>query len=210
MLGACTLLILMFFVAPVDVSRNDAKQDAKTESGLGVSFAPLHLCVKPAVTQSDERSVEVFQVLELPLSVHEAALVKSEKKGYSLKLALGNSSEVRIIGLRYSLISIDSKSQAQPIVNRTEGFSLAPYTTKTLTFTSPIRLKPRDGERLVIMLEQVISRESIWEVVKAKDAFDAYARGDYSVTPSVLRVSNHVDAPSPGPPSRRPRLFYRY
>jgi hypothetical protein len=45
------------------------------------------------------------------------------------------------------------------------------------------------------MVEQVISRESIWEVVKAKEAFDAYARGDYSVTPVVLRVANQVDAP---------------
>ena len=45
------------------------------------------------------------------------------------------------------------------------------------------------------MLEQVISRESIWEVVKAKDALEAYARGDYSVMPTVLRVANQVDAP---------------
>lgn len=146
--------------------------------------------------QSDSRAVEVFQVLELPLSVHEATLVKSGK-GYALKLALGNSSELKIIGLRYAIISIDAKSQAQPVVNRTEGFALAPYATKSFTFTSPIAFKPRDGERLIIMLEQVISRESIWEVVKAKDAFEAYARGDYSVTPTVLRVSNHVDAPSP-------------
>ncbi len=27
----------------------------------------------------------------------------------------------------------------------------------------------------MLMLEQVISRESIWEVVKAKEAFEAYA-----------------------------------
>ncbi len=46
-----------------------------------------------------------------------------------------------------------------------------------------------------LMLEQVVSRESIWEVVKAKEAFEAYARGDYSVMPVVLRVANQVDAP---------------
>jgi hypothetical protein len=45
------------------------------------------------------------------------------------------------------------------------------------------------------MLEQTISRESIWEVVKAKEALDSYARGDFSVMPVVLRVANHVDVP---------------
>lgn len=171
-----------------------------------LAFVLLIATIFPA--QSDSRSVEVFQVLELPLSVHEATLVKGEKKGYSLKLALGNSSEVKIIGLRYSIVSIDAKNQPQPIVNRTEGFELAPYATKLLTFKSPLRSRPMDGERIVIMIEQVISRESIWEVVKAKDAFEAYARGDYSVTPTVLRVSNHVDAPSPSP--RQPMRFKKY
>jgi hypothetical protein len=31
--------------------------------------------------------------------------------------------------------------------------------------------------------------------VKAKEAFEAYAKGDYSVVPVVLRVANQVDAP---------------
>ena len=54
------------------------------------------------------------------------------------------------------------------------------------------------------MVEQVISPEWIWEVVKAKDALEAYTRGDYSVTPAVMRMLNQVDAPHvPG------RVFYR-
>jgi hypothetical protein len=155
-------------------------------------FAPLRLSAKDT-SQTYDLSVEVFQVLDLPLSVHEALLVKAEK-GYLLKLALANSSELKIIGLRYSLMSIDSENQVRLRVNRTEGFSILPYKTKSLTFKTPIRFKS-NGERLVLMIEQVISRESIWEVVKAKDALDAYARGDYSVVPVVLRVANQVDAP---------------
>jgi len=75
------------------------------------------------------------------------------------------------------------------------------YGMKTLTFKTPIRLKQKDGERLLLMIEQVISRESIWEVVKAKDTIEAYARGNFSVVPTVLRVANQVDAPPmvPGP-----------
>ena len=155
-------------------------------------FAPLRLCASTNPPQ--DLSIEVFQVLELPLSVHEAMLVKSEKGGYLLRLSLANSSEVKLIGLRYSIVTIDSENKVRFRVNRTEGFSLSPYMTKSLTLKTPIRFKS-NGERLVLMVEQVISRESIWEVVKAKDAFDAYAKGDYSVMPVVLRVANAVDAP---------------
>ena len=151
-------------------------------------FAPLRLRAQK------DFPIEVFQVLDLPLSVHQASLVKSDK-GYLLKLTVGNSAELKMLGLRYSLITINADSKPQIRVNRTEGFSLAPYSTESLTFKTPIKLKPKDGERLVLMLEQVVSRESIWEVVKAKEALDAYARGDYSIVPSVMRVSNHVDAP---------------
>jgi hypothetical protein len=176
MLVKFALLVLMAFVA----------------SAGNRSYASYRTDVQTDV------SVEVFQVLELPLSVHEASLVKSER-GYLVKLVLGNSSEVKIVGLRYAIVTIDSKNQAQPLVNRTEGFAVDPYATKTLTFKTPLRFKQKGGERLVLMVEQVISREWIWEVVKAKEALDAYARGDYSVMPAVLRVANSVDAPhTPG------------
>ena len=45
------------------------------------------------------------------------------------------------------------------------------------------------------MLEQVLSRETIWEVIKAKDALEAYIRGDFSIQPTVLRAANQMDAP---------------
>ncbi|HAF22000.1 MAG TPA: hypothetical protein DCK93_03645 [Blastocatellia bacterium] len=37
--------------------------------------------------------------------------------------------------------------------------------------------------------------DSIWEVQKAVDALEAFASGDYSVTPKATRVTNLVDAP---------------
>ncbi|HEX5601963.1 MAG TPA: hypothetical protein VFX63_05405 [Pyrinomonadaceae bacterium] len=145
-------------------------------------------------------AIEVFQVLDLPLSVHEANLTKSER-GQFLQLFLSNSSDLKILGLRYSLVSVDAQGGVQIRVNRTEGFSLPAYGMKPLTFKTPIKLKLKDGERLLMMIEQVISRESIWEVVKAKDAIEAYARGDFSVAPNVMRVTNQVDSPPvvPGP-----------
>jgi len=160
-----------------------------------------------APPQSEEISIDVFQVLELPLSVHEASLTKSAKT-YFLKLALGNSSDERVIGLRYSLATINANNEVRVIANRSEGFSLAGYATRSLSFKTPIRFKAKDGERLVLMLEQVVSRESIWEVVKAKEALETYGSGDYSVKPVVLRVANQVDAPPDARPTRK--LYERY
>jgi hypothetical protein len=198
MSGKTALLMLLVFVAVEDFSR----KDTKAQSDLSTLFAPLRLCVKTLPVQSENLSVEVFQVLDLPLSVHEASLVKTDK-GFFVKLSLGNNTELKMIGLRYSLVSISQKNELQFVANRVEGFSLPAYATKTVTFKTPLKFKTKDDERLALMVEQVVSRESIWEVVKAKDAFEAYARGDYSVVPVVLRVANQVDSP-PG----QPRLFF--
>lgn len=160
------------------------------------------LCGRNDPVQSEDLAVEVFQVLELPLSVHEASLVKNDK-GFFVSLSLGNNTELKLVGLRYSLVTIDAKNQLQFVANRVEGFSLPAYATKTVTFKTPLKFKAKEGERLALMVEQVVSRESIWEVIKAKDALEAYARGDYSVMPSVLRVANQVDSP-PG----QPRTFF--
>ena len=165
-------------------------------------FAPARLFASDLPVQSGDLSVEVFQVLDLPLSVHEASLVKTDK-GFFVKLSLGNNTELKMLGLRYSLVTINPKNEIRFVANRVEGFLLPAYATKTVTFKTPLKFKTKDDERLALMVEQVVSRESIWEVVKAKDAFEAYARGDYSVVPVVLRVANQVDSP-PG----QPRLFF--
>jgi len=98
--------------------------------------------------------------------------------------------------MRYSLTAIDAVSGAKLIVNRIEGFQLDAG-AKTITFVTSIKIKPQMGDRLVLMLEQVLSRETIWEVIKAKDALEAYVRGDFSIQPTVLRVANQIDAPIP-------------
>jgi hypothetical protein len=147
-------------------------------------------------SQSRDVAVEVIPVLEFPLNLHEATLVKTEKGyGYVLKCRFSSSADVSLIGIRYSLTVIDAVGGGRPITNRIEGFELPAYGTKTLTFPTPIRFKRVDGSRLVMMLEQVVSRESIWEVIKAKDVLEGYVKGDYSIQPHVLRVANQVDAP---------------
>lgn len=146
--------------------------------------------------QKQRRSiaVEVFQVLGLPLNIHEAVLLERES-GFVLRCRMSSESASEIRGLRYSLTAIDTVKGAYPLINRIEGFGLTGYGARSLTFVTPIKFRPKDGERLVLMLEQVMSAEAIWEVIKAKDALDAYVKGDYSSQPNVMRVANQVDAP---------------
>ncbi|HEY2961250.1 MAG TPA: hypothetical protein VGJ37_02470 [Pyrinomonadaceae bacterium] len=137
---------------------------------------------------------EVFQVFELPITITNPALVKT-KNGYVLKCSLANGSESRELGFRYSLAVVDAANEARIIVNRSEGFALAPYQTKNVTFRTPLRLNLKGDERLVLMVEQLVSTDYVWEVLQAKEALASYAAGDYSTTPRVLRVLNQVDAP---------------
>ena len=140
-------------------------------------------------------NVEVFQVIELPITITETALVKTKKERYLLKCVLSNTSEFPVVGLRYSLIVVDSMNLEKAVVTRNEGFKLAPYKAESLTFATPIRLQMKDDERLVLMLEQVISTDYIWEVKNPKEALTAYIAGDYAVVPRVVRLTNQVDTP---------------
>jgi hypothetical protein len=66
-----------------------------------------------------------------------------------------------------------------------------------VTFKTPLGLHLKGDERLVLMVEQVISTDYVWEVLQAKEALASYIAGDYSTTPHVLRVLNEVDAQTP-------------
>lgn len=158
----------------------------------------LVLAFSAAPAQSVDALVtpEVFQVSDLPVAVTNPSLVKT-KNGYVFKCSLANSSEFRQLGFRYSLAVIDSGSGATSVVSRTEAFRLAPYQAKNVIFKAPLGLNLKGDERLVLMVEQVISTHYIWEVVQAKDALASYIAGDYSTTPRVLRVLNAVDAQTP-------------
>src|ERR1044072_1902722 len=150
------LMLLVFTVSAEGYSRSGPT----TQRGLHHAVAPLRRCVSNPSPQTGDIPVDVFQVLDLPLSIHQASLTKSER-GQFLQLSLSNSSDLKILGLRYSIVSIDARNEVQIRVNRTEGLSLAAYGMKTLTFKTPIKLKQKDDERLLLMIEQVVSRESI-------------------------------------------------
>ncbi len=138
-------------------------------------------------------AVEVFEIIELPLSIRNVRLLKTDR-GYLLQGVLSNSTDEEMTGLRYSLVETDSL-KSRLMTNRIEGFKLAAYSSREFTFQTPLKLRWKEGMRLVLMLEQVVSSHDIWEVVKAKEALDAYIAADYSVIPKVIHASNQTDAP---------------
>lgn len=163
-----------------------------TLSLLADSLSALVLQQKsPAPTKV--ASVEVFQVPDLPVSIREVKLVRSEK-GLFLKGTLSNSIGSEILGVRYSLVEADLPT-TRLISNSIEGASLPPYSSQAVTFKTPLKMRLRDGARYVLMLEQAVSKEDIWEVVSAKTALEAYLAADYSVVPKVIRAANQTDAP---------------
>lgn len=140
-------------------------------------------------------TVEVFPVFELPVAINNPVLVRG-KGGYLLKCSIANSSEFRQLGLRYSLAVLNSSDGTdRRVISRNEGFALAPYQTRNVTFKTPLKLNLSGNERLVLMLEQLISTDYVWNVINPKEALTAYTTGDYSITPRVLCVRNQVDAP---------------
>ena len=141
-------------------------------------------------------SVEVFQVIELPITITDTALVKT-KDGYSLQCQLSNNSEFQALGLRYSLALVDSMNETKSLITRNESLKLAEFQTKSVTFKTPLKLKIKPNERLVLMLEEIMSTDYMWAVMKPKEALTSYIAGDYSVAPRVQRLSNQVDAPIP-------------
>jgi hypothetical protein len=138
--------------------------------------------------------VEIFQVYELPIAVTSVELVRTGR-GYGLRWWITNQSNEKLLGFRYSLVAVDSDNNRHALANRSEAFTLTSYQTRRATIRTPLDIKLRSEFRLVIMLEQIVGAESIWEVVKSKDALEAYLSGDYSTVPRVLRVANQVDAP---------------
>ena len=163
---------------------------------LGRVALLLALTVSAVAAQSADvpPTPEVFQVFELPLTLTNPTLVKT-KHGYLLKCVLANASEFRQLGFRYSLAIVVDNTTA--VISHNEGFMLAPYQTKNVTFKTPLRLGLKGDERLVLMIEQAISTDYVWEVVQPKEALASYINGDYSTTPRVLRMLNEVDSREP-------------
>ena len=169
---------------------------------LVVFIAELCFATTSSIHAAESIPVEVFQVHQLPVTVTNVELVRAGS-GFQLRCSITNNSEEKLFGFRYSLVAIDSENATNLLVNRSEGVALAAFTTKRKAFRSSMNINAK-YVRLIFMMEQIVGAYSIWEVLKAKDALQAYASGDFSIVPAVLRVPNHVDV------SPQQRIIYKF
>ncbi len=172
----------------------------KSVSLLAAFFLPALLSVDVARSQDvfepAQLPVDVMQVLELPVHIGNPMLLRAEQ-GYLLKCQISNNSEERILGFTYHLLVLDSANKLRMIASRTATLKLAGYATKDLAHRQPKKLNIKSGDRVVLAVEQLITRELVWEVLNSREALEAYGRGDY-LAPEVKQVLNLVDS-KPGP-----------
>lgn len=80
------------------------------------------------------------------------------------------------------------------MASRSAALKLAGYASKDLTLRQPRKLKIKNGDRVVLAVDQVITSYSIWAVLNSPEALEAFGRGDY-LAPEVKHVLNQVDSP---------------
>jgi hypothetical protein len=139
-------------------------------------------------------SVEVVQVLEHPLNLSDVVLANTDK-GYVLKCSISNNLGTQINGMDYLLLVIDANNSKEAILSVSEKLQIKGHDTKNFVSKTAFGLNVTQGYRLILIPNRVFDGESIWEVPKAGAVLEAFASGDYSITPRATRVTNLVDTP---------------
>lgn len=172
---------------------------AFTDSQLGTAQATLGQAKRQQIF------IDFFDVAEVPLRIDDATFSKTES-GHVLKCSAVNRSAEQVFGFGFVLLVVGSSGQPRATVGWIERAQLADYGSKDFSIELPLRLKIRADDRVVLIVEQVFGRETIWKVFKAEDALTAYAAGEQYVIPEVKSISNQFDgigAPA-APPSPVP------
>ena len=138
--------------------------------------------------------VDYLQVTELPLSITMPTVEKSEK-GYLLRCSAANSAGEQLLGVTFLILVLDSENKVRGGGSWSSGVRVPGYATTRLSIKVPLSLSIKSRYRVVLAPEQLIGSESIWQVMKARELTEAYARGDEYVMPKVRRVANKVDPP---------------
>ena len=108
-----------------------------------------------------------------------------------------------MLGITFLILVLDSENKVRSSASWGAGIQVPGYVTRDLSMRVPIKLTIKNSYRVVLAPEQLIVSESIWQVTKARELIEAYARGDAYVAPKVRRVANQFD-----PPSAALRMIY--
>ena len=151
------------------------------------------------------RPVLFFDVLDLPARIDEPKLKKNANQ-YVLSCALANRSGEQLVGLRLTLMVVESSGKVRTRISWNEAATVPAYSIKTFEFNPIIKGEISNSATLFLGIDEVIGRETIWRTVDADKLLRAYARGQHDLIPKVQTLINKVDAPRNGVPIMQIKL----
>ena len=140
------------------------------------------------------RPVLFFDVLNLPARIDEPKLKKNANQ-YVLSCVLANRSGEQLVGLRLTLVVVESSGKVRTRISWNEAATVPAYSIKTFEFNPIIKGEISNSATLFLGIDEVIGRETIWRTVDADKLLRAYARGQHDLIPKVQTLINKVDAP---------------
>jgi hypothetical protein len=169
-----------------------------------ILLAAVSAFAQPGQTLPKPQAVAFFDVLDLPARIDGPELKKTDN-GYLLTCAVANRSAQTMVGLRLTLMFVDSSNDRITRLTWNEATDLPAYSIKTFEFNPRIKdeLKPA---KIFLGVEEVIGRETVWRTVDADKLLRAYARGQQGTVPKVQAVQNKFDREFPRAISETPRL----
>ena len=167
--------------------------------GLLAAFFSAPEIAAPCAQPAEDRSIAVafFDVPGLPARIDQPKLHQTER-GFVLKCAIANRQGEQLLGLRLILLVVDPAGKLRRRITWTEGFDLEGYSIGTFPLHPNMVGNVRDDDQLVLGIDEVIGRETIWRAPKAEEALSAYSRGQHSWLPTVLTFANKFDSPPRG------------
>jgi len=160
-------------------------------------------CATPI--QERPRPVLFFDVLDLPARIDEPKLNQQTNQSV-LSCPLANRSGEQLVGLRLTLMVVESTGKVRTRITWNEAADVPAYSIKTFEFHPIIKGELSNSATLFLGIDEVIGRETIWRTVDADKLLRAYARGQHDLIPKVQTLINKVDAPRNGVPIMQIKL----
>ena len=137
--------------------------------------------------------LDFFDVPEIPARI-DGLRLEANGKAIRLTGALANRSNEQLLGLRLMLLIFNSSGKLRSRISWTERSLVAGYSIDKEVLQPAGLGSLNAGDHLVLGIDEVIGRETIWRAIGLEKALKAYARGAHDVLPVVRTTSNKYDS----------------
>jgi hypothetical protein len=143
----------------------------------------------------DSVVVEYFEQSELPVNVSEATLARRQKY-QELTARIANVSDEQVSGVVFLLIALNEQGKTSSRISWVEKLDLEIGELRSATIRLPRNIAiPRNG-KLILGVDEVFGRRSIWIASKVEQAIESYGTGATYTAPKVKKIINLVDSPN--------------